>query len=82
MAELGKAIPAKLEVNVFYGRTAEREKKIAEFLQSHGAGEVLGVNPDAKVPNLASARGSVDSQGIAKADVVVVCLEDGDRTRR
>jgi 4-phosphopantoate--beta-alanine ligase len=77
---LGKAIPAKIEVNVFYGRTAEREKMIADFLKSHGATEVLGVNPKARVPNLTSARGSVDKEGIAKADVVIVPLEDGDRT--
>ncbi len=77
---LAKAIPAKIEVNVFYGRTQEREKMIADFLCAHGADCVLGVNPGARVPNLASARGSVDKDGIAAADVVIVPLEDGDRT--
>jgi len=77
---LSETIPAKLEVNVFYGRTQEREKMIADFLKSKGAKDVLGVNPQARVPNLTSARGSVDKDGIAAADVVVVPLEDGDRT--
>ncbi len=79
IAALAKAVPAKVEVNVFYGRTHEREKMIAEFLASYGNTDVLGVDPQARVPNLASARGSVDKEGIAKADVVVVPLEDGDR---
>ncbi|MDD4615910.1 MAG: phosphopantothenate/pantothenate synthetase [Alphaproteobacteria bacterium] len=79
VADLAKAIPAKVEVNVFYGRTHEREKMIAEFLASRGCGDVLGVDPQARVPNLASSRGSVDKDGIAKADVVIVPLEDGDR---
>ncbi len=77
---LANALPAKIEVNVFYGRTADREKMIAEFLQSHGAKEVLGVNAKARVPHLTSARASVDKDGIAKTDVVIVPLEDGDRT--
>jgi 4-phosphopantoate---beta-alanine ligase len=78
---LASAIPAKLEVNVFYGRTQEREKKIAAYLQEHGANEILGIDPKAKVPNLHSARGFVDQDGIAKADLVLVPLEDGDRTK-
>jgi len=76
---LARKIPAKLEVNVFYGRTTEREQKIADYLISHGAEEVLGVNPTAKVPSLYSPRGRVDANGIAAADVVLVPLEDGDR---
>lgn len=80
LVKLAEDIPAKLEVNVFYGRTAEREKMIAAFLESHGADGVLGVNPEARVPHLTSARASVDKNGIAAADVVIVPLEDGDRT--
>jgi 4-phosphopantoate--beta-alanine ligase len=80
LVALANEIPAKLEVNVFYGRTADREKMIAEFLQSYGAIGVLGVQAEARVPHLTSARASVDKDGIAKADVVVVPLEDGDRT--
>jgi 4-phosphopantoate---beta-alanine ligase len=76
---LAEAVPAKIEVNVFYGRTEQRERMIADFLISHGAKEVLGVNAAARVPHLTSARASVDKEGMAKADVIVVPLEDGDR---
>jgi 4-phosphopantoate--beta-alanine ligase len=81
LAELGRAVPAPLEVNVFYGRTSDRERLIADHLKAHGAKTVLGVEPTAKVPRLTSARGWVDREGIARADLVLVLLEDGDRTR-
>ncbi|MEI6221942.1 MAG: phosphopantothenate/pantothenate synthetase [bacterium] len=80
MIALGNAIPAKLEVNVFYGRTEERERKLAKYLEQFGAKNVLGVNPDGKIPLLESARGNVSKEGISAADVVLVALEDGDRT--
>ncbi|MGB7443904.1 MAG: phosphopantothenate/pantothenate synthetase [Coleofasciculaceae cyanobacterium] len=80
LISLAREIPAKLEVNVFYGRTQERERKIAEYLFAHGAEELLGINPKAKVPNLCSSRQRVDRKGIALADLVLVSLEDGDRT--
>ena len=81
LVALEQAVPAPLEVNVFYGRTGERERLIADHLRAHGAERVLGVDPDAKVPWLTSARGLVDRDGIARADLVLVLLEDGDRTR-
>lgn len=80
LIQLSGAIPAPLEVNVFYGRTEQREKMIADHLRKFGAENVLGVNPQARVPHLTSARASVDKDGIAAADVVIVPLEDGDRT--
>ncbi|MDI6885243.1 MAG: phosphopantothenate/pantothenate synthetase [archaeon] len=80
LIELSRTIPAELEVNVFYGRTQDRERKIADYLISKGASKVLGVNPTAKIPRLTSSRGRVDKDGIAKADVVLIPLEDGDRT--
>jgi len=78
---LAKAVPALLEVNLFY-RTREREEKIAEILRKHGAGEVLGVGEDAActIPELFSERRRVSCRGIYVADVVLVPLEDGDRT--
>lgn len=80
LVSLSKAVPAPLEVNVFYGRTRDREKKIADYLIANGASEILGIDPTTKVPRLTSSRGMVDAGGIARADVVVVPLEDGDRT--
>ncbi|NJE04542.1 4-phosphopantoate--beta-alanine ligase [Thermococcus sp. MV11] len=77
--ELAKALNAKLEINLFY-RTEERVKAIAEELRKHGAEEILGINPTKRIPGLEHERGKVDENGIWKADVVLVPLEDGDRT--
>ncbi|NJE02173.1 4-phosphopantoate--beta-alanine ligase [Thermococcus sp. JdF3] len=78
--ELAKALNAKLEINLFY-RTEERVKAIAEELRKHDPDvELLGINPTRRIPGLEHERGKVDEEGIWKADVVVVPLEDGDRT--
>ncbi|AEA12812.1 hypothetical protein TUZN_1336 [Thermoproteus uzoniensis 768-20] len=81
VVELAEAVPALIEVNLFY-RTREREEKIAEVLRRHGARRVLGVGDDASctIPELFSERRRVSCEGIYKADVVLVPLEDGDRT--
>ena len=81
IVKLSKAINAKLEVNLFH-RSEDREKAIREILIEHGADEVLGVGEDAnmKIPELGSERRRVSSRGIYIADVVLVPLEDGDRT--
>ncbi|NJF26140.1 4-phosphopantoate--beta-alanine ligase [Thermococcus sp. Bubb.Bath] len=78
--ELAKALCAKLEINLFY-RTEERVKAIAEELRKYDPDiELLGINPTKRIPGLEHERGKVDEEGIWKADVVVVPLEDGDRT--
>ena len=80
--ELGKVLNAKLEVNLFY-RTYEREKAIREaFKEIDPNVELLGIgeNANKRIPGLDSERGRVDERGIWKADVVLVPLEDGDRT--
>ena len=79
--ELAKLVNAKIEVNLFY-RTREREELIAKILREHGADEVLGVGDDASctIPELFSERRRVSCRGIYIADVVLVPLEDGDRT--
>lgn len=78
--ELAKALNAKLEVNLFY-RTEDRVKAIADELRRYDPEiEILGVNPTKRIPGLEHERGRVDEKGIWKADVVVVPLEDGDRT--
>ena len=78
IVELAKIIPAKIEINLFY-RTEKRVKLIQKEFKKLRV-EVLGVNPKKKVPNLTSKRALVDENGIWKADVVLVMLEDGDRT--
>ena len=82
IVRLSKKIKAKLEVNLFY-RNEERKKAIVKILKKNGAGEILGTNPDfsVKLPGIDSARRIVDKNGIFAGDVVVVPLEDGDRTK-
>lgn len=81
IVELAKEVSAKIEVNLFY-RSREREEAIAAWLREHGAEEVLGVGEDASatIPELFSERRRVSPRGILVADVVLVPLEDGDRT--
>ena len=78
---LAQITNAKIEVNLFY-RSLERELAIEELLKEAGAHEVLGVGEDcsAMIPELGSERRRVDPRGILVADVVLVPLEDGDRT--
>ncbi|NPA85734.1 MAG: phosphopantothenate/pantothenate synthetase [Crenarchaeota archaeon] len=78
LAELSKLTGAPLEVNLFY-RSEERAARIASLLQMHGAEEVLW-EPETEIEGLRSERRKVSSRGIAAADVVLVALEDGDRT--
>jgi len=77
---LGRVANARLEVNLFY-RTEERVGRIIEHLRDHGAMEVLGADPDSRIPGLDHDRGQCTSEGIGAADVVLVPLEDGDRTQ-
>ncbi|MCD6323908.1 MAG: phosphopantothenate/pantothenate synthetase [Desulfurococcales archaeon] len=80
VVKLAEEVGAKIEVNLFY-RTEERAAKIREVLMRAGAKEVLGVeDATATIPELESERRRVSPEGILKADVVLVPLEDGDRT--
>ncbi|MEM2021383.1 MAG: 4-phosphopantoate--beta-alanine ligase [Zestosphaera sp.] len=80
VVRLADVVNAKLEVNLFY-RTEDRVRRIAEILIRHGAREVLGVDDAvAEIPELLSQRRKVSRRGILIADVVLVPLEDGDRT--
>ena len=81
IVKLAKVVNAKIEVNLFYA-SEKRKKTIASFLKRNGAKQVLGVDPrfSRKISKLDSARRIVDKRGIFSADVVLVPLEDGDRT--
>ncbi|AFK51532.1 hypothetical protein TCELL_1109 [Thermogladius calderae 1633] len=81
VVRLAEEVLARIEVNLFY-RTREREELIAGVLREAGAREVLGVGEDASatIPELFSERRRVSPRGILVADVVLVPLEDGDRT--
>jgi len=78
LVELAEATGAKLEVNLFY-RTRKREKLVAAALRTAGARKVYGLNKKHMIPGLGSMRANVDD-AIWQADVVLVMLEDGDRT--
>ncbi|MFX0099522.1 MAG: phosphopantothenate/pantothenate synthetase [Candidatus Hodarchaeota archaeon] len=81
MVQLAEAVGAKLEINLFY-REEGRLEAIEKVLKDAGATEILGlqdVEPET-IANLESNRRIVDPRGIAIADVVMVPLEDGDRT--
>ena len=81
IVELSKVTGAKIEVNLFYA-SEKRKKVIAQTLKKNGAKEILGIDPkfSKRIPKLDSARRIVDRRGIFSADVVLVPLEDGDRT--
>ncbi len=74
-----------LEVNLFYDRE-RRERKVWNYLME--VSKSLNLEPKiliasespAFIPELESWRRLVHSEGIYKADVVLVPLEDGDRT--
>jgi 4-phosphopantoate--beta-alanine ligase len=79
--KLSKITKAKIEVNLFY-RSFEREIAIKRVLEEAGATELLGVGEtaSARISEVGSERRRVDPKGILIADVVLVPLEDGDRT--
>ena len=81
MVMLANMVGAKLEVNLFYS-DEKRRQKVAETLKKNGAAEVLGTDGGrlARLSGIDSARRAADKEGIIAADVVVVPLEDGDRT--
>ena len=81
VARLSKLAGADVEINLFY-RNQERIRRISGVLRDAGIRDVLGVDPayQRRIPELSSERRRVDSRGIMKADVVVIPLEDGDRT--
>lgn len=73
-------LDAKLEINLFY-RTPERVKIIEKVLKDAGAEEVLGTETENPVfiKGLEGPRSQSSGEGVYKADVVLVPLEDGDR---
>jgi 4-phosphopantoate--beta-alanine ligase len=81
VVELSRITSSKIEVNLFY-TSDKRKRAIAKTLKKYGAEEILGIEPkfSKRIPKLDSARRIVDKRGIFSADVVLVPLEDGDRT--
>jgi 4-phosphopantoate--beta-alanine ligase len=78
LAALGRLLPAPLEVNIFH-TSAAREQAIRAELLAHGALQVLMPTQEAQLEYIESNRRFVHPEGILRADVVFVPLEDGDR---
>lgn len=78
---LASIVDAKLEVNLFYA-DEKRQKNIAKALMNNGAKHILGIDSKSskQLSEIDSARRTVDKDGIFSADLVLVPLEDGDRT--
>ncbi|TFG19620.1 MAG: phosphopantothenate/pantothenate synthetase [Promethearchaeota archaeon] len=81
MVKLSEITRAQLEINLFYGKPG-RIEAITNELRSAGATDILGTRPfeESIINDLSSNRRYVDPNGIKLADVVLVPLEDGDRT--
>ena len=82
-----------VEFNIYY-RTPERMAALLSVLNNQRQDavalypdlehqilevEILGANPDGRIPNLEGPRAKCHSNGLLSADVVLVPLEDGDR---
>jgi 4-phosphopantoate--beta-alanine ligase len=81
VVRLSKQTGSKIEVNLFYSNE-KRKNAIFKELKKNGAQEILGrkYTTKATLSGIDSARRIVDKNGIFAADVVIVPLEDGDRT--
>lgn len=82
MVKLAQKLPAALEINLFY-RTPERVGAIEKVLKEAGAVKILGTNEEVPVhiKGLRGPRSRASKEGVYKADVVLVPLEDGDRAK-
>ncbi|NLL94267.1 MAG: phosphopantothenate/pantothenate synthetase [Thermoplasmatales archaeon] len=78
LIELAKLTGSKIEVNIFH-RTEERMSLLIDYLESLGAENVLGREPDARIPGLGSDRALCTREGIFSSDAILVPIEDGDR---
>ncbi len=78
MIALGEILNAPLEVNIFHTSQA-REARIKSHLMKHGATRILLPSPEHEIQFIDHNRRFVHPDGMLKADVVFVPLEDGDR---
>jgi len=79
LVTLSKLLNIPLEINLFYYKEG-RIRAIKDVLKKAGATDIKGINEEKMIEleGLESNRRKVDF--IAKADVVMIPLEDGDRT--
>ena len=80
---LAHHLQCPVEINIFY-RTPERMKALLSHLKEIKAQEqidveILGAEPNARIPGLEGPRANCSREGIFDSDVILVPLEDGDR---
>ena len=83
LLQIANLLNCPVEVNIFY-RTDKRMKALISELEEIKIQlgldvEILGSEPDAKIPNLEGPRANCCEKGIIRSDVILVPLEDGDR---
>ena len=83
LLKLAEFLDCPLEINIFY-RTEHRMNRLYQHLtnikrENDIKVNILGENPDMKIPGLKGPRAQCCSSGIYNSDVVFVPLEDGDR---
>lgn len=79
VAALARTLPSLgVEVNLFHRRPA-RARAVGAVLRRAGVRTVLGLRPTRRIPGLPSDRARVDVDGIWRADLCLIPLEDGDR---
>lgn len=81
IAELCKLIGCKVEVSLFY-RTKKRIEAVYEHLKNAGINDPLvpSFENSEVLEGIPHTRKFIHKDGIGKADVVLVPMEDGDRT--
>lgn len=80
IVELSRFLEAKIEINLFY-RTPKRVENVEKVLKKAGASQIYGTDSDnlKYIEGIESPRATASAEGIFKADVILVPLEDGDR---
>lgn len=78
LVNLSELLDAPIEINLFHPGK-DRERAIVKHLKFLGAKKILTPG-DAFLPFLRSNRRMISREGQKKADVVMIPLEDGDRT--
>ncbi|WP_304124996.1 phosphopantothenate/pantothenate synthetase [Methanosphaera cuniculi] len=83
IAELSKLLDIPIEINLYY-RTDERVLNISRVYEDLGITNLLGTNDDEFIdtPDLNGPRSPVSIDGINKADLIFIPLEDGDRAEK
>ena len=80
---LAQQLNCPVEINIFY-RTPERMSALLDRLETIKKErsldvEILGANPNDRIPGLKGPLAKCTKEGIIDSDVILVPLEDGDR---